>query len=212
MAVAKLARLEWIAAINPASAGIAAAESDGLIIQTVNLLLARTRGPMPPRFAEIVHRSIPQPVILIHADEAPEAPASLSLAPKRAAEREAGRVVVTTLHDTGLLSGADRPFIATLALGQLPTRDLATLYAGLIDRTEALAAARKVGRPFRLASSAVEQQAWQEALERCRVLETEMATLVASMRKQTRLALRVELGEKVRLLKDSLDNWRSGLE
>ena len=86
----KLARLDWIAAINPATTGIATAESDGVAIQTVNLLLARTRGALPPRLAEIIHRAIPQPVILIHADEAADALAGLSLAPKRAAEREYG--------------------------------------------------------------------------------------------------------------------------
>src|SRR6187402_2769475 len=89
----KLARLEWVAAINPATAGIATATVAGLEVSTINLLAGRTRGPMPPRLAEIIHRAIPQPVILIYGEEADDAPAALSLAPKRAAEREAGRVV-----------------------------------------------------------------------------------------------------------------------
>lgn len=207
----KLARLEWIAAINPATTGIAAAESDGLQVQTVNLLLARTRGPLPTRLAEIVHRAIPQPVILIHAEEADNVPAGVSLAPKRMAEREAGRVVLTALHDTGPLGATDRPFVATLALARLPSRDLAALYAGLIEGAEALAAARAGGRAFRLPASADELARWREALGQCGRLEAEVASETAAMRKETRLARRVELGEKIHIIKASLDRCLSGL-
>lgn len=207
----KLARLDWLAAINPATTGIAMAESGGLTIQTINLLLARTRGPLPPRLAEIIHRAIPQPVILIHADEAADAPAGMSLAPKRVAEREAGRVVLTALHDTGALSTADRPFVSMLALARLPSRDLAALYAGLVERSEALAASRVGDRAFRLALSEDELARWREALAQCGRLEAEITSLTAAMRKETRLALRVELGEKVHNLKASLDKCKHDL-
>lgn len=201
----KLARLDWIASINPASTGIAASDNDGLAIQTVNLLVARTRGPLPPRLAEIVHRAIPQPVILIHADEAVDAGAGVSLAPKRAAEREAGRIVLIALHDTGPLDEGDLPFVAALALTRLPSRDLAVLYAGLVERSDALAAARASKRAFRLAGSREELHRWREALGTSTTLVAEIAALSAAMRKESRLARRVELGEKVRNLKASLD-------
>lgn len=207
----RLARLDWVAAINPATTGIAATDHDGLAIQTVNLLLARTRGPMPSRLAEIVHRAIPQPVILIHAAEQDDGPAGLSLAPKRAAEREAGRVVVTALHDTGPLSANDRDFVSTLALARLPSRDLAVLYDGLIERTEALAAASATARPFRLAANAQELDRWRGALARIGVLQAEEASLKAVMRKEGKLAVRVEIGEKIRLLRTALDNCRADL-
>lgn len=208
----KLARLDWIASINPAATGIAASDT----VQTVNLLLARTRGPLPPRLAEIVHRAIPQPVILIHADETVDplegTSTGLSLAPKRMAERESGRTVLTALHDTGPLGEVDRPFIATLALASLPARNLAMLYAGLIERSEALAAARAGQRSFRLAGSPEELELWRQALADSAALAAEIATLSAAMRKESQLARRVELGEKVRNLKASLDNCRAGLE
>lgn len=208
----KLARLEWMAAINPDTTGISAAESGGLAIQTVNLLLARTRGALPPRLAEIIHRAIPQPVILVHSDEGTDASAGFSLAPKRAAEREAGRVVVTALHDTGALELGDEPFLATLALPRLPARDLAALYAGLVERVEALAAARRRKRPFRLPTSEQELGRWRDAVLRCTALEGEIAVLVSAMRKETRLARRVEMGEVVRKLKASLDKCLSNLD
>lgn len=118
-----LARLDWMAAINPATAGIAAATADGLDVSTVNLLAAHTRGAMPSRLAEIIHRAVPQPVILIHGDDAVDAATALSLAPKRAAEREAGRTVVTAVHDSGVLTAADRDFVAALSLTALPSRN-----------------------------------------------------------------------------------------
>ncbi|WP_287850657.1 DUF4391 domain-containing protein [Acidiphilium sp.] len=208
----KLARLEWVAALNPATTGIASATSEGLEVGVINLLAARTRGPMPPRLAEIVQRAIPQPVILVHADETADAPAALSLAPKRAAEREAGRVVVKALHDSGELRGGESDFLATLALSRLPSRDLVALYAGLVERVEALIAARAGGRPFRLPSSPTELGIWREALAQIDELETQIAARAAAMRKEVRLATRVEQGEAVRQLRAKLDKCRAMLE
>lgn len=206
-----LARLDWVAGLTPANIGVPAGEAEGLTIDTINLLSATTRGPMPPRLAEIIHRAIPKPVILIQADESGDA-ASLSLAPKRAAERETGRVVTIEVHDSGPLSNADADFVAMLALSTLPTRDLAALYAGLIERAEALAAARMAGRPFRLAESPKQHRQWRNAIAQSNQVFAEIAMLSVTIRKQNRLATKVESGEKVRLLKASLDKYRSALE
>jgi hypothetical protein len=206
-----LARLDWVAGLTPANIGVPAGEADGLKIDTINLLSATTRGPMPPRLAEIIHRAIPKPVILIHADEGGGS-ATLSLAPKRAAERETRRVVTIEVHDSGPLTNADADFVATLALSTLPTRDLAALYAGLIERTEALAVARMAGRSFRLADSAEQHRQWRNAIAQSDQVSAEIAMLSVTIRKQNRLATKVESGEKVRLLKASLDKYRSALE
>lgn len=207
----KLARLEWVAALNPSTTGIAGAASNGLDVSTINLLVARTRGSMPLRLAEIVHRAIPQPVVLIHSEEATNAPAALSLALKRAAEREAGRVVVIALYDSGMLGGGCGDFLATLALSHLPSRDLVALYAGLVERVEALTAARAAERPFRLSASAAELAAWRDALARIGDLERQIAAHSTAMRKETRLAIRVEQGEAVRQLRGALDKCRAML-
>jgi hypothetical protein len=210
---AKLARFEWIASINPAATGIAPGEEGGLAIPAINLLCAYTRGPMSPRLGEIIHRSTPLPVILIHADETADAPAaSLSLAPRRAAEREIGHAVVTALYNTGPLDQSDRLFISSLALARLAPRDLAALYAGLIERVEARKAARVAGRPFRLARSSEEMTQWRGALSQCTTLEVEIAALTSVMRKETRLAIRVDLGEKIRQLRATLDNTLAVLD
>lgn len=201
----KLARLEWIAAINPATTGIPAGEADGLTIDTVNLLAARTRGPMPPRLAEIIHRAIPKPVILLHRDETGGTGAAMSLAAKRAAERELAHVVTTAVYDTRALSHEDAPFLEELALSRLPTRDLATTYAGLIARVEALDAARSAGRAFRLAGGEAEQAAWRAALAKRVELAAELARLSTAARKEGCLAAKVELGEKARQVKLRLD-------
>lgn len=207
----KLARLDWVAAINPATAGIAATTVDGLEMSTVNLLVARTRGSMPLRLAEMIHRAIPQPVILIHGEDAADAPAALSLASKRAAEREAGRVVVTAVRDSGALAADDRDFLAALSLHRLPSSDLAALYAGLIERVEALAVARRAARPYRLAVSADELARWRDALATAAELEARIAAHTAAMRKENRLAARVEIGERVRQLRAELIRCRAVL-
>lgn len=208
----KLARLDWIAAINTATTGISAGSANGLSIDTINLLSAQTRGPMPERLAEIIHRAIPKPVILLQREEASNAGAALSLAPKRAAEREAGRVVTTALFDTDPLTADDSAFVCSLALPRLPTRDLAALYAGLIERVEALQAARTADRSFRIANGPDESQHWREVLAQVDSVSGQIATLSADIRKQRTLAGRVELGEKVRSLKEVLDSLRQRLK
>lgn len=209
---AKLARLDWIAAINPSTTGIAAATMDGMDVATINLLTARTRGPMPPRLAEIIHRAIPQPVILIHGADEHEAPSALSLAPKRADERVAGRVVVTALHDSGPLHQTDHAFLSSLALPRLPSHDLAYTYHGLIDRLDALSAGRIGNRSFRLAASPDERTRWRDALTGIADLNGRLAIQSAAMRKETRLPARVELGEAVRLLRVTLDKYKTMLD
>jgi hypothetical protein len=166
---------------------------------------------MPPRLAEIIHRAIPKPVILIHADEA-GGTASLSLAPKRAAEREAGRVVTISVHDSGMLTHADAAFVSSLALSTLPTRDLAALYAGLIERVEALAAARLADRPFRLAHDGAEVERWRTTLARDAELTRELAAQSALAAKESRLPRRVELGEAASAIKKALDKNRASLK
>ena len=201
----KLGRLEWLAAINPATTGIATGEADGLTIDTINLLAARTRGAVPPRLAEIIHRAIPKPVILFHRDETTETGAAMSLAAKRTAERELGHVVTTAVHDTGPLSLGDEPFLNELALSRLPTRNLNTLYVGLIERVEALTAAHCIGRPFRLADGRDEIARWRTALADIADHKAEIARLSALIRKEKRLAVKVELGETARQSKMRLD-------
>jgi hypothetical protein len=209
---AKLVRLDWLAWINAESTGIPAGVIDGFAVPTINLMAARTRGPMPTRLAEIIHRAIPVPVILLHEDEDAATGAALSVAPKRAAEREAGRVVTTAVFDTGPLGQPDQTFVAELALTRLPDRHLAALYTGLIERVEALLAARAAGRPFRLPSGADELERWRTALASVKALETEIASLSAAIRKKSRLAAKVELGEKVRLAKNRLDEAQALLK
>ena len=206
-----LARLDWVAGLTPANIGVPTGEVDGLTIDTINLLSATTRGPMPPRLAEIIHRAIPKPVILIHADENGGA-ACLSLAPKRAAEREAGRVVTTEVHDSGMLSNLDADFVATLALSTLPTRDLAALYAGLIERGEARAAARIAGRSFRLATSDQEAVKWRDAMREYGAINAAIAAMSATIQKEKQLSRRVDAGEAVRLTKLRLDKIKVLLE
>lgn len=206
-----LARLDWVAGLTPANIGVSAGEAEGLTIDTINLLLAITRGPMPPRLAEIIHRAIPKPVILIHADEGGGA-ACLSLAPKRAAERETGRVVTIEVHDTGPLSNADEGFATTLALPALPTGDLAALYTGLVERVEALAAARLTARPFRLASSVEQAAVWRDAMRECQRITAEIAAMSAALAKERQLAKRVEAGEQVRQRKLLWDKAKVLLE
>lgn len=208
----KLARLEWTAALNPATIGIAGVHQDGLKVKTINLLLARTRSAMPLRMAEVIHRAIPQPVILVHAREGLDAPGAISLASKRAADREPERVVITAIYDSGPLNASDAKYLDSLNLARVHAHDLGALYGAFITRTEALAAARAAQRPFRLSRDEREQMVWKDNLAKHAGIEVEITSLTAAMRRELRLAPRVELGEKVRQLKGALDKCRELLK
>ena len=82
------------------------------------------------RLAELVHRAVPYPVLLLLA--APQG-LFLSLARKRWAQNEAGKVVLDgepSTVDLALDLTAEHPFVRALALASQPQASLLALYQG----------------------------------------------------------------------------------
>jgi hypothetical protein len=137
--------LLWVAALKPGTIGVPEfrdATREYLEIAVLSLVLRP--GAKGDRLGELIHRAIPYPVVLVtaHGSEV-----TLSLARKRLAQNEAGRVVlaeapVTCLVDDGEISAA---WLGSLSAAGQPRAHLVALYDGWIARVESLQAGKIIG-------------------------------------------------------------------
>jgi hypothetical protein len=194
--------LQWIAALKPNTIGVPAfsdATREYLEIAVVGV--AFRSGAKAPRLVELIHRAIPYPVLLMTSDEQGLV---LSVAHKRHAQNEAGKVVVEGVIATaplklGTLSASERAFFDSLALGKLKSRDLFTVYESWAARIEALKAAHMTG-VFAATNDAQVIERRRLALETHARLTREAAGLRTKAARQKQMSRKVELNLEIRRL------------
>lgn len=226
--------LQWIAALKPSTVAIPEHCADGreyLEVAVLSVQVRATHGKASQwlRLAELVHRAVPYPVLLIQAlvpsatatpDDGPPPPPAqlaLSLAHKRAAQNEAGKVVVDGELARSELLGPE-PGIASvagslleaLALDRQPHQDLMALYQGWMDCLTAAEAARLTGN-FRLPSGPAAAAAQREALRACQRLEQEAARLRSQAAKERQIAKQADLNLALQRLQADLKAARARL-
>lgn len=225
--------LQWIAALKPGTVAISEHRSEDREYVEVAFLSVRVRathgkGSQWQRLAELVHRAVPYPVLLIQAlmplSEEPtegSVPGSsrltLSLAHKRAALSEAGRVVLDgELACTDLIGPETLavtvvgPLLEALALDRQPHRDLMALYQGWMNCLTAAEAARLTGS-FRLPNDPTAAAAQREALRVFQRLEQEAARLRSQAAKERQIAKQVDLNLAIQRLQADLQEVRARL-
>jgi hypothetical protein len=195
--------LQWFAACKPATIGMPIFKDDTreyLEIATVGCVFRPEAKTV--RLIELIHRAIPYPVLLITADAEG---AALSLAHKRPAEREAGRIVIDRVVATGPIGGTalDQAFLASLALVQQPRQNLNTLYDGWLARVEALQAA-KVSGVYLATDDKDAVQRRRAALETHARLQREIALLRAKAGREKQMKGRVDLNLQIQRLQAAL--------
>jgi len=206
--------LLWIAALKPTNIGVPAFRGkDGdvereyleIAVLTTNLR-AKARAA---RLMELIHRAIPYPLLLIAESDAAVV---LSLAHKRQAQNEAGKVVIEDLRKTELrvvdkAGGEQAPvraaFLATLVLSSLPSRDLFALYQGWIDRVMALEASRITGT-YAPPGSEARSAAVRDGLDAHARLTREVALLRTQAEKEKQMNRRVDLNLQIKQLEAEL--------
>ena len=156
----------WVAALKPTNIGVPAFQDAVREYLEIAVLTVELRpAAKPTRLIELIHRAIPYPLILTTAQGES---ASLSLAHKRWSQGEAGKVVIEEVRQAALNPEApstqESEFLASLAVSHLPSRDLFTLYDGILARLAVLEAARVTGR-FVVPADAGAAVALAEALE-----------------------------------------------
>jgi len=189
-----LEELWWVAALKPATCGLAAHTDDERDHSEVAVLALLLRpAAKATRLVELVHRAIPYPVVLLtHTNK----DCTLSLAPKRAHQTEKARWVVDDVRSTPpLAEGQD--LLAALPLHAQAATDLRHLYQRWLAAVVAAQAAKVTGR-FRVPQNAAEHQHLREALEQVSALERELAQLrtKAKREKQMNRAVKLNLAIK----------------
>ena len=205
--------LRWLAALKPATVGIADyrdPEREYLEIAVLGLKLCTESGVN--RVIELVHRAVPYPVVLIvWRDGTP----AISLAHKRRSLGEAGATVVDGEVATAWIEGdaSDESHCAfgdSLALTRQPRDSLLGLYQGWIDSVQALRAAGITG-VFSLPSSRTEAVSRETALREWRSLNSQIAKVRGAVGRERQIARRAAMNLELAGLRDKRHAARARL-
>jgi hypothetical protein len=194
--------LLWVAALKPTTIGVPEYRDDSREVLEIEVLsLALRPEAKAGRLVELIHRAIPYPVFLV-SEQANGV--DLSLARKRSAQNEAGRVV---LEEAPISCSLDArlamKWLAGLGLVAQPRSDLSALYEGWIASFEALQAAKITGKVALAAAPAV-QEARHQALADYARLQRDIAALRAQAEKEKQVSRRVELNIEIKRLEAKL--------
>ena len=199
--------IRWLAALKPTTVGVAEYRDGAreyLEIAVLKLILRSVARP--GRLIELIHRAVPYPVLLIAWQG--DTPV-ISLAHKRWSQGEAGKTVVegdiveAPLGD-GCTNKLTVAFCNALAMNRQPTSTLYALYQGWIDTVQALSAARVTGH-FLMPTSEMEAKQRAADLEEYARLESRIAELRASARKEKQIARQVDINLELQRLRNNRD-------
>lgn len=184
--------IQWYAALKPSIIGVAEFRDDTrTYLELAVLSLSVRAGAKTSRLAELIHRAIPYPVLLIVQAEGGLA---LSLAHIRQAQNEAHKTVLDgeSVLATIPFDSIGQCFLQAMALPRQPRSDLFALYQGWIDTVMALQAAQLTGR-FTAIVNREQAAVRRAALRQCHELITQIAALRKEGAKETQLARQVAL-------------------
>lgn len=215
--------IQWLAALKPTTIGVPSYRDAQREYLEIAVLIVFLRGTVKPagltRLAQLIHRAVPYPVLLLLDEKRAEGPTlTLSLAHKRWVQNEANKVVLdgdlvsallfqaadgTPGADAKAASDIERDFILSFAIERQPETSLHALYQGWIECVQTLHAARRT-RIYRAAVSPEQATARRQALADCQRLESEISRLRAEAVKEKQLARQVELNLTLKRLQAEL--------
>ncbi len=196
----------WVAALKPTNIGVPAFRDNVREYLEIAVITVKFRNTAkPPRLIELIHRAIPYPVVLVAAHGET---VSLSLAHKRWSQGEIGKVVIEDIRRTASFrpeapTAEESLFLTSLALSDLPNRDLFALYQGWLDRVAALEAARITGA-FTPPDSADRATNLRDSLDDHARLQRDIVILRTQAEKEKQLNRRVELNLEIKRLESEL--------
>lgn len=220
----QIEEVTWVAALKPSNAGIPAYQDEVRSYLELAVLNVRLRqgsqldvkaakvSPSVVRLAELVHRAIPYPVLLVLDDGAR---LYLSLVHIRWAQKEADKTVLdgemiqavlSRDRQAPLAASADTlsGFFAALDLSQQQRSDLFSLYQGWMDVVLALQTASVTGR-FAVSESREQAEARHQALLELKRLQAEIGRLRGIATKEHQLARRVEINLEIKRIQGKLE-------
>jgi hypothetical protein len=196
--------LSWLATLKPTTIGVPEYRDEAReYLEIAVLRLTLRAGAKAARLAELIHRAIPYPVLLIQSQPGGLA---LSLAHLRWSQGQGEQTVLDCPLVTATLDArnpATEAFLASLKVSSQPRQHLQAFYQGWIERFEAYAAARLTGS-FTAARDAAAAERRRIALAEHERLTRAITSLRASASKETQLNRRVELNLQLKQLESRL--------
>lgn len=193
----------WLASLKPHLIGVPAYRDEQReYLEVAVLSLALKPGTKPDRLAELLHRAVPYPMVLLTSTGAG---LYFSLAHLRASQNEAEKTVVDGEVQLVALpaDGAPAGFLGALALARQPQAQLHALYQGWLEALQALDIARETGQ-FQPSQSREQATARHAALQEHRRVRACIEQLHAQASKERQMARQVQLNSEIRDLTQQL--------
>jgi len=202
--------IQWIAALKPSTITIPVFKDEIHDYSEIAIIAAAFRPEArAARLAELIHRAIPYPLLLIATGTGG---VTISVAPKRAAQNKDDKVVVERIVivrdiDPRAPTAAERAFLDSLALDRHGVRDMSAIYDGWLARLEALVAARLSGRyEVRDEDGLIDRR--RRALEEHARLAREAGLLQAQVARSKQISQRVDLNRKIKAIETQINRNR----
>jgi hypothetical protein len=210
-----IAQIDWLAALKPNTIGVPEYRDDvrdylEIAVLCVTLKADADVQTKPARLAELIHRAIPYPTLLLlkldeKAGQEKQQNLMLSIVHKRRALNEAdkvildGDVVAVALPDDAYTQAVKDEFLQALALRRQPQATLHALYQGWMDKLLALQAARLSGA-FQIADSPEQAAARRAVLRQCQELDIKINNLRLAVSKEKQMARQVAINLEIKAL------------
>ncbi|MCB2146744.1 MAG: DUF4391 domain-containing protein [Deltaproteobacteria bacterium] len=157
------------------------------------------------RLAEVIHRAIPYPLVVVFVYQAS---CAMSLAHKRFSQAEKGAIVAEDIIISDWISIFDPTpvqwaFLNSLYIPDLPHTHYWALYTAFMDRLIALSCAMFTGE-YRLDTTATKRKDRRVQLLACHELEIQIEVYKAEIKKETQFNRKVELNMKFKMLEQQL--------
>lgn len=210
--------LQWVAALKPTNIAVPAyRDVEREYLEVAVLTAVFRQNAKVARLTELIHRAVPYPVLLVSMSRSGDMDGiNLSAAHKRFAQNEAGKFVVDEILTTSpftvdaVIPDATRDFLASLALSNLPTRDLFHFYQGWMNSIVGFAAASITGR-FALPDSPEQTHRMRESIALNFQTLDELSGLRKLADKEKQMNRLVELNTKIKQLELQLTANQSAL-
>ena len=203
----QMSSLQWVAALKPQTIGIPVYVDEAREYAEVVVLLAVLRvNGSPDRVASLIHRAVSYPAVVVLVEPAhasvPERVA-VSFAHARRHERKADAVVTDGhVRFVPLQEGAtDQEFLSSLNIARSSAAHLFALYAGWIERAEALTMSRVSGTLLPVTGPEA-TQARRERFQTVQALDAEITGIARRAAKERSLASRVDTNNLLTKLRE----------
>ena len=199
--------ITWQYTLKPITIQILAYEDDQREYHEVAILQVDMKTFMRTnRIAEIIHRAIPYPLIVVFSFENS---CALSVAHKRFSQAEKEAIVADEFHSTDWIdlanpSAVQKDFINSISVLDLPQTHFYAFYSAFVDRIIALECARLTGE-YRIEPSGKVKSRRADRLTDCIALEMQIAELRTAIKKETQFNRKVELNIKMKKLEQELE-------